>query len=90
MDNISLQQTERATRYSDVCDNGNVNSSNFPNVGGNYNNNAGNAGPFYVNFNNNASNTNAVRISCITLHVGYDSGQRRRNPRSHASWQNTT
>ena len=44
----------------------------------------------YVNFNNNASNTNAVRISCITLHVGYDSGQRRRNPRSHASWQNTT
>ena len=90
MDNISLQQTERATRYSDVCDHGGVDSSNFPFVGGYYSYYAGLAGPFYVNFHYLASNTYAVRISCITLHVGYDSGQRRRNPRSHASWQNTT
>lgn len=48
------------------ADNGNVNASNFPNVGGNYNNGA-NCGPFYANFNNGASNTYAVRHS-ITLH----------------------
>ncbi len=51
---------------SSFADNGNVNSSNFPNVGGNYSNGT-NCGPFNANFNNNASNSNAVRHS-ITLH----------------------
>lgn len=48
------------------ADNGNVNTSNFPNRGGNYNN-EGNAGPFYLNVNNNASNINSnigARNSC--------------------------
>lgn len=39
------------------ADRGNVNSSNFGNVGGNWNN-GDNVGPFNANFNNNASNTN--------------------------------
>ncbi len=49
------------------ADNGNVNASNFPNVGGNYNN-GDNAGPFNANFNNSATNTNSnigARLSCI-------------------------
>lgn len=51
------------------CDNGNVNSSNFPNFGGNYDN-GDNAGLFNVNFNNSATNTSSnvgSRTSIITL-----------------------
>ena len=40
------------------CDNGNVNTSNFPNFGGNWNN-GDNAGPFNWNFNYSATNTNS-------------------------------
>ena len=50
------------------ADNGNVNASNFPNVGGNYNN-GDNAGPFNENFNNSATNTNSnigSRMSCTS------------------------
>lgn len=50
------------------ADNGNVNTSNFPNVGGNYNN-GDNAGPFNANFNNSATETNTnigSRLSCTS------------------------
>lgn len=72
---IAIENSRRCGRPRGACgalfvspfaDNGNVNASNFPNVGGNYNNGT-NCGPFYANFNNNASDTNAVRPS-ITLH----------------------
>lgn len=53
------------------CDNGNVNSSNFPNWGGNWNNTT-NAGPFYWNFNYSATETNtnigSRNSQNITLH----------------------
>ena len=51
------------------ADNGNVNASNFPNVGGNWNN-GDNAGPFNANFNNSASNTNSNISSRLCYRAG--------------------
>lgn len=63
-----------STACAPFADNGNVNASNFPNVGGNYNN-GDNAGPFNANFNYSASNTNSntgSRLSYITLQFFFE------------------
>lgn len=50
------------------ADNGNVNTSYFPNVGGCYND-GDDAGPFNANFNNSATNADTnigSRLSCAS------------------------
>jgi hypothetical protein len=72
--------------------NANSSNANFPNVGGNAGNNAGNVGIFYCNVNNNSTNSNAnngSRNSGIHYAPTVHQYKRRRNPQSHAPWQNT-